>query len=210
MVVSEERSMNRRVVVLALAGLLTLPVASAMPIAAKSNQKTVHRTFTSQGAISIPGSGTATPYPTTITVKGLKQGKTVDVNVILHGYSENVPDDIDLLLVSPSGQTAVIMSDVGAAQAVNGITLTLDDAAANSLPDSGLLTSGTFRPTNSETGTADMFPAPAPTATGSSALSVFNGSNPNGNWQLFVTDTPGNGPGSIASWSLEITAKVKK
>jgi subtilisin-like proprotein convertase family protein len=181
-----------------------------MPVMAKSNQKTVHRTFSSQAAISIPGSGTATPYPSTITVKGLKQGKTLDVNVILHGYSENVPDDIDILLVSPSGQTAVIMSDVGAAQAVNGITLTLDDAAANSLPDSALLTSGTFRPTNADSGIPDLFPAPAPTANGNSALSVFNGSNPNGVWQLYVNDAPGNGPGSIASWSLDITAKVKK
>ena len=196
--------MNRRIVAFALAGLMTLPVVSAMPIAAKSNQKTVHRTFTSSG------SGPAMPYPSTITVKGLKQGKTVDVNVTLRGYSESVPDDIDVLLVSPSGQTAVIMSDVGAAQAVNGITLTLDDAAANSLPDSGLLTSGTFRPTNADSGIPDQFPAPAPSANGSSALTVFNGSNPNGEWRLFVNDAPGNGPGSIASWSLEITAKVKK
>ena len=202
--------MNRRIVAFALAGLMTLPVVSAMPIAAKSNQKTVHRTFTSQAALSIPGSGPAMPYPATITVKGLKQGKTVDVNVTLRGYSESVPDDIDVLLVSPSGQTAVIMSDVGAAQAVNGITLTLDDAAANSLPDSGLLTSGTFRPTNADSGIPDLFPAPAPSASGSSALSVFNGSNPNGEWRLFVNDAPGNGPGSIQSWSLEITAKVKK
>ncbi len=201
--------MNRRILALALVGLLTLPVASAMPVVAKSHQKTVHRTFTSQAAISIPGSGTATPFPSTITVKGLKQGKTLDVNVVLHGYAENVPDDIDVLLVAPNGQTAVIMSDVDAAQAVNGINLTLDDAAANALPDSGLLISGTFRPTNSETGTPDMFLVPAPATNGSSALSVFNGSNPNGQWQLFVTDTPGNGPGSIASWSLEITAKVK-
>lgn len=202
--------MNRRIVALALAGLLTLPVATAIPATAKSNQKTVHRTFTSQAAISIPGSGPATPYPSTITVKGLKQGKTVDVNVVLRGYSENVPDDIDVLLVAPNGQTAAIMSDVGAAQAVNGITLTLDDAAANSLPDSGLLTSGTFRPTNADSGIPDLFPAPAPTANGNSALSVFNGSNPNGEWRLFVHDAPGNGPGSIQSWSLEITAKVKK
>ena len=202
--------MNRRIVAFALAGLMTLPVVSTMPIAAKSNQKTVHRTFTSQAALSIPGSGPATPYPATITVKGLKQGKTVDVNVVLRGYSESVPDDIDVLLVSPSGQTAVIMSDVGAAQAVNGITLTLDDAAANSLPDSGLLTSGTFRPTNADSGIPDQFPAPAPSANGSSALSVFNGSNPNGEWRLFVNDAPGNGPGSIQGWSLEITAKVKK
>lgn len=202
--------MNRRIVAFALAGLMTLPVASAMPIAAKSNQKTVHRTFSSQAAISIPGSGPATPYPSTISVKGLKQGKTVDVNVTLRGYSESVPDDIDVLLVSPSGQTAVIMSDVGAAQAVNGITLTLDDAAANSLPDSGLLTSGTFRPTNADSGIPDQFPAPAPSASGSSALNVFNGSNPNGEWRLFFNDAPGNGPGSIQGWSLEITAKVKK
>lgn len=202
--------MASRIVSFVLAGLLMLSVVSAAPAGAKSRKKTVLRTFTSQAAITIPGSGTATPYPSTITVKGLKRGKTLDVNVILQDYSEDVPDDIDVLLVSPSGQTAVIMSDVGSSQPVNGITLTLDDSATNSLPDSDLLTTGTYRPTNSETGMADMFPAPAPATNGNSALSVFNGSNPNGEWQLFITDSFGNGPGSIASWSLEITAKVKK
>lgn len=202
--------MLARILIVALAGLLALPLA-ALPVDAKAKKKTVVATYTFTGPITLPGSGPASPYPAPITVKGLKKGKILDVNVIINGFSYDVPDDIDILLVASQlpGQNAIIMSDVGAATAASNVNLTLDDAAAESLPDLGPLVSGTFKPTNAS-GSADVFPPPAPTPSGNSALSVFNGQNPNGEWQLFIHDNPGNGPGSIDSWSLEITAKVKK
>ena len=206
--------MLARMLIVVLVGLMALPLGAGTPVAeAKSRKKTVVRTFTSTAPISLPGSGPANPYPAPITVKGLKKGKILDVNVILNGFSYDVPDDIDVLLAASHlpGRNAIIMSDVGGAQAVNNITLTLDDAAANALPDNGPLTSGTFRPTNIDSGIPDSFPAPAPTPSGNSLLSVFNGENPNGEWQLFINDAPGKGPGSLSGgWTLEITAKVKK
>ncbi len=42
----------------------------------------------------------------------------------------------------------------------SNVTLTFDDAAANSLPNNAQIVSGTFKPTNS--GVSDTFPAPAP------------------------------------------------
>jgi hypothetical protein len=82
------------------------------------------------------------------------------------------------------------------------------------LPDAGPLTSGTFKPTNiTAVGSdgPDTFPPPAPDpATCGTSLAVFNGTNPNGVWKLFVTDDfPVVDGGSINSWSLQITAKVK-
>src|SRR5262249_45350862 len=96
---------------------------------------------------------------------------------------------VDILLVAPNGANAIIMSHVGGGLTSVSGTLALDDAAAAPLPASGPLTPGTFRPTN--LGSGDPFPAPAPIPSGGSALSVFNGSNPNGTWRLFVVDDDG-------------------
>jgi hypothetical protein len=193
-----------------LIATLALPLAmTTQSVEAKSKTKTV--TFTSTAPITLPGSGIASPYPSEIVVSGLKKGKILDVNVLINGYSEPVPDDIDVLLAATQlpGSNAIIMSDVGGAQAINNVNLVLDDAATSPLPDAGPIVSGTFQPTNAS-GSADTFPSPAPTPSGNSLLSVFNNQNPNGTWQLFINDNAGNGAGSINSWALQITAKVKK
>lgn len=154
-------------------------------------------------AIAIPNSGAAAPYPSTIPISGLG-GTVTKLTVKLNNLSHTFPDDIDVMLVGPGGQNAIIMSDVGGSTAASGITLTLDDGAAASLPDSGGLSSGTFRPTNFETG--DPFPSPAPAPTGGSPLSVFNGTAPNGNWSLYVVDDTGGDLGSFAGgWQLSVT-----
>ena len=154
-------------------------------------------------SITINDSGVATPYPSSLAVSGLT-GVVSSVTVTLNNLSHTNPDDIDILLVGPGGQNAIIMSDVGDSIAVTGVTLTLDDAAATSLPDSGPLVSGTFKPTNA--GGVDVFPPPAPTPSGGSALSVFNGTSPNGTWSLYIRDDSGTEAGSIAGgWCLNIT-----
>jgi hypothetical protein len=133
----------------------------------------------------IPNVGPATPYPSDITVSGLG-GTVADVNVTLNSFDHTWPDDVDMLLVGPGGQTATIMSDAGGGTSVHYLTITLDDQAASPLPDSQALTSGTFQPTDYEPG--DPFPAPAPAPSGNVALAVFNGTNPNGIWHLYIVD----------------------
>jgi len=203
---------RRSVIALSGAAAVAALGAGHMTVDAKKKSKKVTKTFSNSTAMTTDGSDEATPYPSTIQVSGFKKGKILKVRVFLNGYSAPVPDNIDVMLSATQipGQTAVIMSDVGAAIAVSDIDLILDDDAPTSLPDDGPLVSGTFKPTNINAG-ADSFPAPAPTPSGNSALSVFNGANPNGTWQLWVDDDPGNGPAEFAGgWSIEITAKVKK
>src|SRR5206468_9999977 len=144
--------------------------------------------FTNSTTIIIPASGTsgtATPYPSDIVVAG--QGTVTKVTVTINGLTHTFPDDIDMLLVGPAGQNAIIMSDAGGSFDVVGVVLTLDDAAATALPDNAQIVSGTFQPANY--GTGDTWPAPAPAPLGGSELSIFNGTDPNGTWSLlFVTD----------------------
>jgi subtilisin-like proprotein convertase family protein len=157
-------------------------------------------TFSNTAAITIPDFGAAAPYPSNIPVA--LGGTITRVTVRLNNLSHSFPGDIDILLVGPGGQNAVIMSDVGGSFPVAGVTLTLDDAAATNLPSP--LVTGTFKPTN--VGTSDLWPAPAPSPSGGSALGVFNGLNPTGTWSLYVVDGAGGDSGSFAGgWELTIS-----
>jgi subtilisin-like proprotein convertase family protein len=193
-----------------IVAVLALPVAEVtQPAAASKRFKNVDKTFSNTGQISIPGNGEATPYPAPIQVSGFKNGKIKDVNLTLRNFSHTFPDHVDVLLVSPDGRNALVMSDVGGTDNADNLTITLDDDAISGLPLSSQLTSGSFKPTND--GAIDNLPAPAPLSSGNIALNAFNGANPNGHWQLFVRDdNPGDNGNIAGGWSLQVTAKVKK
>lgn len=169
--------------------------------------------FSNSTAIIIPATGTgaatgapANPYPSTINVAGLV-GNVSKVTVTLTNLNHTFPGDIDVLLVGPGGQKMLLMSDVGGGTDVVNGTLTFDDAAAAAI--GATVVSGTFRPTN--TGTGDVFPAPAPAGpyTDPQLLSVFNNTNPNGTWSLYVVDDAGADIGNInGGWTLNITTAV--
>jgi uncharacterized repeat protein (TIGR01451 family) len=160
--------------------------------------------FSNTTTINIPDSGLASPYPSNIFVASA--GVITKVTVKLNNLSHTFPGDIDVLLVGPGGQNAIIMSDVGGGGDVAGITLTLDDAAATNMTGAQLVT-GTFKPTNL-VGAApepDTWPSPAPAPSGGSPLTVFNGTVSAGTWSLYVLDDAGGDLGSIGGWELTIT-----
>lgn len=178
-------------------------------------------TLSNPTAIVIPGAGTgaatgapANPYPSNIIAGGLT-GTVTNVRVTLNNFSHTFPGDADVLLVGPGGQKFTVLSDViGGTDAVN-VTWVLDDAGAAIIPATGTPVSGTFRPTN--IGTGDVFPAPAPpapfqfpaTAGAATFASVFNGTNPNGTWSLYVVDDAGVDTGTFAGgWALTITTQT--
>ncbi len=96
------------------------------------------------------------------------------------------------------------MSDAGGGFDVGNVNLTFDSAASTSLPNNAQILSSTYLPANY--GSPDSFSAPAPAGPYSTSLSVFNGTTPNGSWQLFVVDDEALDLGSIAGgWELTIT-----
>jgi subtilisin-like proprotein convertase family protein len=184
-----------------IALVVLLVVVGALPAAAT--------VFPNTGTITIPD-GQASPYPSAISVSGLS-GTILDVNATLTGIGHTFPDDIDVLLVGPLGQKVTLMTDVGGGSDVSGVTLTLDDAAAGSLPDDSQIASGTFKPTVGVVcGTCGFNGTPpAPAGPYGTTLSVFNGTNPNGTWNLYVYDDAGGDTGSISGgWSLDITTNA--
>ena len=183
---------------------------SALPLAPSAPSATA--TFTNPAPITIPAgappasSGPASPYPSSLVVSNLT-GFVQFVSVTLHGLSHSFPDDVDVLLVGPQGQNLVLMSDTGGSSDAPGVTLSFHDGAPALLADEGALESGTYRPTN--IGGDDPFPAPAPTPSPATSLSVFNGTEPNGTWRLYIVDDNGVDFGSLAGgWSLTIATSV--
>jgi hypothetical protein len=152
--------------------------------------------------IVVPSSGAATPYPSAIAVSGIT-GTVTKVTVTLPDVSHTSPDDLDILLVGPLGQKVMLMSDAGEGPDLTNVALTFDDAAPFALPDGPGIVSGTYKPSDYESG--DAFPAPAPGFPFGTALSVFNGADPNGTWNLYVVDDDGFDQGTISGWSLNIT-----
>jgi subtilisin-like proprotein convertase family protein len=189
---------------MAAAVLVASGVALAPPLPHAGKITINDATFDESTLVTTPGTGS--PYPSEITVSGL--GSTIDdVNLQIRGLSHTYPCDVDMLLVGPEGQNAIVMADVGYYFSVKSKTLILDDQAATALPDADPLTRGTFQPTNSSAcDSGDNFPSPAPTPSGGSVLSVFNGTDPNGTWKLYVVDDAQGDIGQLRGWALEITA----
>jgi hypothetical protein len=155
----------------------------------------------------------ANPYPSQIAVSGFNQGSIRDVNLKLKGFSHTALQDVDIILQHGT-QSAIVMSDVGGSSTNNpnaqGFQLTLDDEANTTLPALLTSASGSFKPTDHDTFAGDEpFPSPAESLpTNGSALSVFDGSDPNGTWNLFVVDDEPFEKGKIGSWTLVIKARV--
>jgi subtilisin-like proprotein convertase family protein len=152
----------------------------------------------------------ASPGSSDLAVSGLPNGIT-DVNLTLHDIDLNHLGDTDFVLESPDGRRAHVLSDAGEHHAVTDVTLTLDDEAAEQVRRGSVPTTGTYRPVDYDDydGQDEMnieYVGGRPTANLSSALSTFDGADPNGTWELYVVQEYCCNDGAISGgWSLNIT-----
>ncbi len=165
-------------------------------------------TVTNSTAIAFVDEAASSSYPSVIEVAGF--GGTVgDVSVTLHGLSHEFPDDVDVLLVGPGGQAVGLMNDVGGGDEVTELEITFDDEASSFLADEDPLASGVVVPSLGVggAGTCCGFQgiAPAPAPPYETTLSVFDGTDPNGEWSLYVFDDASGDTGSLSGgWSLRV------
>ena len=158
-----------------------------------------------------PGGTKATPYPSSIAVTGLNGLAVTNLTVTLNGFSHDYPSDVSILLVSPLGQMAMLMSIAGGGDSVTNLTITLDDSVPYLLPIDSTLYSATFKP---GVGLYPLdfdlaLPAPPGNSNAPPDLSVFNGSDPSGVWNLFVVDGSSGDAGYISNgWTMNISVGV--
>lgn len=161
-------------------------------------------TFSNPGLIEITDATPARPYPSTNRVTGL-DGVVSKVMVTLVDVTHPYPADIDVLLVNPAGQAVILMSDAGESFGIDRVTLKFTDDSTNLLPAAGQILSGLYRPSNYDFTGPDPFYAPAPAGPYGASLAAFNGSDPNGEWRLFVVDDQGSDAGWIyGGWQLTL------
>src|SRR5215218_1223347 len=105
----------------------TAVLATAGVTAGTASAATV--TFSNSGAIDIPDNTIASPYPSTINVSGLA-GNVQKATVTLRSFTHTCPEDLDVLVVGPSGANTILMSDVGGCPQsdIGLINLTFDQA----------------------------------------------------------------------------------
>lgn len=170
--------------------------------------------FSNPAALKINALGEATPYPSEINVSGMS-GVITKLTVELRELSHPHMADLNILLKGPGGQRVILLGGVGGSKDLVSTKIVFDDAAPpwttpratrNSNRPSGstdeFLESGSYPPA-SETRAYD-FPEVEVTQ-GGTKLSEFDGTDPNGTWQLYVFDDQQSDHGRIAGgWSLTI------
>lgn len=163
-----------------------------------------------------PNAATWEPYPSTILVSGLV-GTIANLTVNLSGVTHTSPDNMEVLLVGPpcaagiDSCNIVLMSDAGGLTGITNVDLAFRDGQPL-LPDETIIASGTYGPTDYPAGIEGWeSPAPAlmfinspPTRGTATFASVFNGTNPNGTWSLYVRNDKTGSTGAIAGWCLNI------
>jgi subtilisin-like proprotein convertase family protein len=159
-----------------------------------------------------PGIPPAGVYPSTINVSGLT-GPISKVTVTF-AVTGTFPDDLDVLLVGPTGAMSLVMSDAGGSGDPANVTYTFDQTAAALMPDgpTSVVPAGTYQPSNyaglaaPEPGGMDNFPTAGGLMSYPTSFAVFNGTNPNGAWKLYVVDDQSIDTNSLPSgWSVDIT-----
>ncbi|MCL6535641.1 MAG: PEP-CTERM sorting domain-containing protein [Armatimonadetes bacterium] len=159
-------------------------------------------TYTVTGPFTIPGSGTSgtlSTYPIVFNVSD--SGIIARVSITLGGLSHTWFDDIDALLVGPSGTAVLFLSDAGGSNDPNG-NYTFDDVnGTDAIPNSAYAAPGVYK--SSVYSPADTFPAPAP-APSAFSLTAFSNEQMQGNWSLYIFDDAPGDSGSMEFAQLEI------
>ncbi len=118
----------------------------------------------------------------TLAVSG-QAGPLLDVEVqvnITHTWDA----DLDVYLISPNGTRVELFTDAGSS-GDNFTDTILDDEAGVGIASGAAPFSGSYRPEG--------------------LLSALDGQDPNGIWQLEITDDAGGDVGTLNSWALRIT-----
>ena len=192
-------------IVFSLTAAVPAQVRPVTPNTVFSNNTSV--TINAVPSLAVPT--TASVYPSQITVAGMT-GTITRVAVTLNGVSHQRMNDLDVLLVGPTGAKYIFLSDASGTINVDDRVWTFADDAAGTIGTNTDPQTGSYKPTSGD-GTADTFPSPAPAGpysqpNAATFASVFNGTDPNGNWTLYVADDATTSAGSINSgWSMSIT-----
>ncbi len=158
------------------------------------------------GAVTLLDNAQASPYPALLTAAGIT-GRVQHVAATLTGFAHAYPNDLTAFLKGPDSVAVALFTD-GTTTPLSGRNFTFDDNAASFFPRTGSPPSGSYRPWDYyyfSNGTGTFFSGKGTSERGFT-LGEFYGLAANGSWGLYLEDTGAGDAGSIASWSLAVTA----
>jgi len=186
-----------------------LPALALLFVAASRSDAQTTRAYMNPNPIQVPAVGTATPYGSPISVLTPAFSRVMGVRVILHHVTHPNVRQMNVVLQGPQGQYTTLAhfgtdgATYGNTIPASDMTLTFSDNAP-AYPFYPWPGTGVFRPGNSDPWNQSL-PVPAPAGPYPDSLAIFDGTNPNGTWKLFVTDAFGAAGGTIAGgWTIEI------
>jgi hypothetical protein len=173
-------------------GLSVFPLAFRLPAPAQSS-----------------GAGPAERYPATINVRGQPTNGLSRVEVTLNDLRHARVEDLDILLVSPSGAKIILVSDAGASYGVTNTTLVFhpNEEWYPAPPETTALPANqTLHYSTSNYGSPEESQIPqAPTGPYNATLDNLpaTDANPNGVWRLYIYDDKSGQTGVLQeSWSI--------
>jgi subtilisin-like proprotein convertase family protein len=154
--------------------------------------------------VTIPDVGRAGVYPLLFDASDLLPDvlvRRVQVDLTLH---HTYPDDLRIVLESPTGTTVALMANAGGEIDVNTV-LQFHDGAPWSVPDNDgiLFTGGSYLPGSVYETPLGPLPTPAPPAPYGTSFAVYTGQPVAGIWKLWVYDDTWPDGGTISA-SLQI------
>ena len=201
-----------RVVLVILIGLLALPIATiGSPVEAKNRPRTVTRTYATpydqhpqRTRSPLPGFGGVLSSTSGRQAEGHDPRRQSDPD----GFAHDDPQDIQVLLAGPGGQTTMVMAYIGGGQR-HRLTL-----SSTTRPRShSRIKPAPKRHVSAHQRRGQPHRLQRPGAERSANWRYrLRRDEPNGTWRLFVQDEYGpTAAGAFAGgWDLELKAKAKK
>ena len=122
-------------------------------------------------------------------------------------FSHEKPDDMTIVLQSPTGTAVMVMANAGGAINLPGAGIEFDDNAVQRPPNDGPIPTSNalfYLPTEWPEGAPASVPAPGPQPPYRNAFFAFNGEPVRGVWTLWVADDATNGVGLLAEAVLTV------
>ena len=168
--------------------------------------------FSNTASMTIVDNSPASVYPSTIAVTGVP-GTIDEVTVTLHGLSHTFVGDMNVILVSPTGQSIGLVrrpgrngSGFGFSSDFSNAEITFSPSAADAFPNVASIPSGTYLPTGVDT-TNSYGPAPAGPYGTDMYLLNGSGAAQAGTWSLYISDHAGGDTGHLTGgWSITFRA----